>query len=262
MSISSQIIASALLAIVVGACSKDTPIAEVKGSCADVFKSPVCTWAKTQGDRLVEVGAVVPIASIENSPAQGPMVWPPAAIAVLDIPEAARQKSGFVHFTMYWEIGGHPPGAFMTPHFDFHFNTFASAERSAIDCADLSKPAALPAAYGLPDIPLPPDMAKMMGVPALIGLCVPHMGMHAIPASELDSKEPFRASMVVGYAHGKPIFIEPMVTKTMLMEKKSFDLAIPQIPGLAGTHPTKFHADYDATKQAYRMIFSAFATGS
>jgi hypothetical protein len=53
-----------------------------------------------------------------------------------------------------------------------------------------------------------------------------------------------------------------MVTKAMLMEKKSFDLAIPQIPGLAGTHPTKFHAEYDATKQAYRMIFSAFATGS
>jgi len=262
MSIASQSIAFALLALVVGACSKDTPILEAKGSCADVYKSPVCTWAKTQGDRLLEVGAVVPIASIENSPAQVPMVWPPAPVAVLDIPEAARQKSGLVHFSMYWEAGGHPPGAYMTPHFDFHFNTITSAERSAIDCADLSKPAALPTAYALPDIPLPPDMTKMLGVPALIGLCVPQMGMHAIPASELDSKEPFRASMVVGYAHGKPIFVEPMVTKAMLMEKKSFDLVIPQIPGLAAAHPTKFHADYDATKQEYRMIFSEFANGS
>jgi hypothetical protein len=68
--------------------------------------------------------------------------------------------------------------------------------------------------------------------------------------------------MVVGYAQGKPIFLEPMVAKTMLMERKSFDLAIPQIPGLAGLHPTKFRADYDPTKQEYRMIFSAFATGS
>ena len=262
MSIASRTIASTLLAIIVGACSKDTPIAEVKGSCADVYKSLVCTWAKMQGDSLLEVGAVVPIASIENSPAQLPMVWPPAPVAVLDIPEAARQKSGLVHFTMYWEVGGHPPGAYMTPHFDFHFNTIASAERSAIDCADLSKPAALPTTYALPDIPLPPDMAAMLGVPALIGLCVPQMGMHAIPASELDSKEPFRASMVVGYTHGKPIFIEPMVAKAMLMEKKSFDLVIPQIPGLAGAHPTKFHAEYDATKQEYRMVFSEFTTGS
>jgi hypothetical protein len=66
--------------------------------------------------------------------------------------------------------------------------------------------------------------------------------------------------MVVGYAHGKSIFIEPMVAKAMLMEKKSFDLVIPQIPGLTGAHPTKFHAEYDATKQEYRMVFSEFTS--
>ncbi|HEX7545905.1 MAG TPA: hypothetical protein VF368_04215 [Gemmatimonadaceae bacterium] len=60
-------------------------------------------------------------------------------------------------------------------------------ERAAIDCKDLNKPAALPAAFALPDIPLPPDMAKM-----------------------------------------------------------------------TGAHPTKFHADYVAAKQAYRFTFSAF----
>ena len=262
MSIASRTIGATLLVIVVGACSKDIPVTEVKGACADVYKAQVCTWAKTQGDNLLEVGAVVPVASIENSPAEVPMVWPPVPVAVLDIPEAIRQKSGLVHFTMYWEAGGHPPGAYMTPHFDFHFNAIASEERSAIDCVDLTKPAALPTAYGLPDIPLPPDMAKMMGVPALIGLCVPQMGMHAVPATELDSKEPFRATMVVGYAKGKPIFLEPMVAKAMLMERKSFDLVIPQIPGLVGAHPTKFHAEYDPKKQAYQMILSAFATGS
>ena len=260
MSKLSRAIAFAVLTIVVGACSKDTPIAELSGPCADVYKSPVCTWAKTRGDSLLEVGLVVPVASIENSPAQAPMAWPPAPVAVLDIPEAACPKSGLVHVSVYWETGGHPPVAYMTPHFDFHFNSIASSERSAIDCVDLSKPTVLPTAYALPDIPLPPDMAKMMGVPALVGLCVPQMGMHAVPATEVDSKEPFRATMVVGYAHGTPIFLEPMVAKAMLMEKKSFDLAIPEIPGLTGAHPTKFHAEYDATKQQYRMIFSAFAT--
>ena len=68
--------------------------------------------------------------------------------------------------------------------------------------------------------------------------------------------------MVVGYAHGKPVFFEPMVSKAMLMEKKPFDLVIPQVPGLTGAHPTKFHAEYDPTKQGYRVIFSGFGTGS
>lgn len=259
MSLASKAIAPVLLILAVAACSADAPIAETKGPCVDVYNSPVCTWAKTQGDRLLEVGAVVPIGSIENSPAPMDMVWPPVPVAVLDIPEVARQKSGLVHFTMYWEVGGHPPGTFMTPHFDFHFNRITAAERSAFDCADTSKPTALPAAYVLPDIPLPPEMSKMMGVPVLVGLCVPQMGMHAIPASDIEAKEPFRASMVVGYAHGGPVFVEPMVAKAMLMEKKPFDLVIPQVPGLTGAHPTKFHADYDAAKQEYRLIFSEFS---
>ena len=98
----------------------------------------------------------------------------------------------------------------------------------------------------------------MMGVSTLVGLCVPQMGMHSLPTAELEGREKFRGSMVVGYYHGNPIFIEPMLTKTMLMEKQSFDLSIPVIPGLSGTHPTKFHAQYDAEKQEYRFIFSAF----
>jgi hypothetical protein len=125
MAIPSRAIAALLLAVIVAACSKGTPVAEVKGSCADVYNAPVCTWAKVQGDRLLEVRAAVPIASIENSPVKAPMVWPPASVAVLDIPEAARQKSGLAHFTMYWEADGHPPGAYLTPHFDFHFYAIA-----------------------------------------------------------------------------------------------------------------------------------------
>jgi hypothetical protein len=259
MSIMTKAISSVLLILAVVACSKEAPIVETRGPCVDVYTSPVCTWAKTQGDRLLEVGAVVPMASIESAPTGMPMVWPPVPVAVLDIPEAARPKSGLLHFTMYWEVGGHPPGTYMTPHFDFHFNRISSAERTGFDCSDTSKPTALPTEYALPDIPLPPEMSKMMGVPALIGLCVPQMGMHAIPASDLDAKEPFRAAMVVGYARGKPIFVEPMVAKATLMEKKPFDLVVPQIPGQTGAYPTKFRADYDATKQEYRLIFSEFS---
>lgn len=253
----------AALALSAAACTTESPIADLKGDCADAFGGQVCTWAKTQGKNVVEVGALVPIASIANAPAGSPeskMEFPPVALAKLDLPEPARQSSGLTQLTMYWEAMGHPPGPYLTPHFDFHFYYSTPAtDVAALDCADSAKPSALPAGYSLPDQPLPPELAKMAGVSTLIGLCVPHMGMHSLLTSELESKETFRGSMVIGYYHAKPVFVEPMVTRAMLMEKRSFDLPIPDIPGLSGAHPTKFHAEYDKQREAYRFVFSGFS---
>jgi len=242
--------------------TKEVSISENKGPCVDVHKSQVCTWAKTQGETLLEVGATVPIGSIENAPAETTMVWPPVPVATLDIPEVARQKSGITNLTMFWEPTGHPTGAFFTPHFDFHFNSISSAEINAIDCKDLTKPASLPAGYALPDFDLPPDASKMMGVSTMVGLCVPKMGMHAVPNEDVERKEPITASMVVGYSIGKPIFIEPMISKALLMKKESFDLPMPAVPGRTGAQASKFHAEYDAQKQEYRLIFSGFSARS
>jgi len=243
-------------------CSKNDSISETKGSCADIHQSQVCTWAKMQGETLLEVGATVPIGSIENAPADTTFVWPPVPVATLDIPEVARQKSGMTNVTLFWEPHGHPTPTFLTPHFDFHFNGISPAELTAIDCKDLTKPASLPAGYALPDFDLPPDMTKMMGVSTMVGLCVPKMGMHAVPAVDVDRKEPFQASMIVGYNIGKPIFFEPMISKALLMQKQPFDLAMPTVAGRPGAQPTKFHAEYDAQKQEYRLIFSGFSAGS
>jgi hypothetical protein len=185
------------------------------------------------------------------------MVWPPVAVASLDFPEPARQASGFTQMTMHWESGGHPPAAYMTPHFDFHFNLVPATDLMAIDCADTTKPAAVPRGYSLPDITLPPEMAKVVGAPAMIGLCVPQMGMHAMLQSEVERKGAARGSMVIGYYHGKPIFFEPMLSRAMLLEKKSFDLPVPVIPGLRA-YPTRFRADYDPANQSYRFAFSGF----
>lgn len=261
MSRLNRVVVSLLAVVAAASCAGDAPPVDVQGSCADVHGAQVCTWAKTRGSSLVEAGALVPIASIENAPEHGPMTWPPPIAAAVELPPSVRHQSGLVELTVYWESMGHPPGPYLTPHFDFHFYMIPAAEREAIDCKDVSKPAALPAAYGLPDVDLPPDMAKMTGVPTLVGLCVPKMGMHALLDSEMKSTNTFRATMVVGYYRGKPIFIEPMVTRAMLMEKKSFDLAIPSVPGL-GVHPTKFRADYDAAQNAYRLTLSAFVPGA
>ena len=102
-------ISAVLLALALGACAGEPPLVEVKGACADAFKAPVCTWAKTQGKSVVEVGAVVPITSIENAPAADPMVWPPVPAARLDLPEAVRKASGLTELTMYWEAGASVP---------------------------------------------------------------------------------------------------------------------------------------------------------
>src|SRR5262245_55332256 len=242
--------------------TKEASISETKGACADIHKSQVCTWAKMQGETLLEVGATVPIGSIENAPADTPMVWPPVPVATLDVPEVARQKSGMTNVTVFWEPHGHPTPAFLTPHFDFHFNGISSAALTAIDCKDLSKPASLPTAYSLPDFDLPPDMTKMMGVKTMVGLCVPKMGMHAMPTTDVERKDPFTGSLVVGYNTGKPIFLEPMISKALLMKKESFDLPMPAVPGWTGPLASKFHAEYDAQKQEYRLIFSDFSAGS
>jgi len=88
-----QSLSVVLLALAVGAFTGEAPIVEVKGACADVFQDQVCTWARMKGKRLVEAGAVVPLASIENAPADQPMVWPPAAAAEIDLPKPRQVRS-------------------------------------------------------------------------------------------------------------------------------------------------------------------------
>jgi len=251
------------LAALLGACApKSVPIVEVKGECADVFQGQVCTWVRMQGTTVVEAGATVPVASIENAPKEEPMGWPPVAVARLKLPETANPQTGLTELTVYWEPTGHPPGPYLVPHFDFHFYTVSPEAQEAIDCADSTKPSALPAGYASPDLTLPPMMAQMAGTKTLIGLCVPHMGMHSLLAAQMNDTVPFRGAMVIGYYHGSTVFIEPMLTRALLLEKKPIELPIPTIPGMAGPYPRTWHGDYDAQQQAYRFVFTGFAKGA
>lgn len=248
--------------VVLSACATEAKSVDVAGECGEAFTGQICTFAQTHADSLVEVGATVALAAIAEAPVEHPMAWPPVPEAALSLPVAWNAASGLQEATFYWEAGGHPPAPFMTPHFDFHFNLISDAERMAIDCSDRAKPAALPAGYGMEDLALPPEMAAMTGMDTLFGTCVPQMGMHALPLSDLSATVPFRGTMVIGFYSGKPIFIEPMITKTMLLEKKSFDLAIPEIPGATGPYPRTFRATWNEAGQNYRFAFSGFAPGS
>ena len=244
------------------ACAeREVPIVETQGECGDMYSARICTWARMQGDSVIDNGAMVPVASIESAPKDAAMAWPPAPEIALALPAAAQSATGLTHLTVFWESMGHPPGPYLTPHFDFHFYTVPQEQRLAMDCADLSKPAELAAGYSLPDVTLPPPMADMIGLKTLTGLCVPGMGMHSLLTSELESTNIFRGTMVIGYYQGKPIFIEPMISKEMLLERRAFDLPIPAIPGLSGNRPRSFRAEFDTAQKAYRFVFSDFTPG-
>lgn len=251
-----------VLAAALGACAGEVPVVEVMGECADVHQAQLCTWARMQGETVLALGATVPLASIENAPEDLPMSWPPPMAAALRMPEQGRPQGGLAEVTVFWEPHGHPPGPYLTPHFDFHFYTISPEERAAIDCIDETKPSVMPVGYRLPDVTLPPPLAEMAGKSTLIGLCVQQMGMHSLLISELESTDTFRGSMVIGFYHGSPIFIEPMLTRELLLEKRSFDLPIPSIPGMTGAYPQTFRAEYDAEQQVYHFVFSDFAPGA
>jgi len=147
---------------------------------------------------------------------------------------------------------GHPPGTFMTPHFDFHLYTLSGEGIEAIDCSDLSKPEQAPDGYTLPDITIP-DMGT------LVGLCVPEMGMHALDEKEMTASEMFGAAMIVGFYAKETIFIEPMIARKTLLDREDFSLAIPG--GLAdlgnGTAwPSSFKAVYDEESSVWHLVFS------
>ena len=226
----------------------------IMGNCGSVHGADVCTWGETTGGDVTAFGATIPMDAITGAPEDAPMAWPPVANAVVKLPDAVAAATGFHAMTVFWEAHGHPPGAYLTPHFDFHFYSMTDEARMAIDCVDTSKPSAIPAGYALPDVNIPE-------IGDLLGLCVPAMGMHSLPASELESSEIFEKTMVVGYYQGTSIFVEPMITKATMMARQTFTLEMPDVPGrpAGARYPMQFRADYDSTGNSYRFVFSDFA---
>src|SRR5688572_32198412 len=88
------------LTLIAGGCSTTPTSTEIPGACAEVFSAQVCTWAKTSGTELVEIGATIPLSAIENAPADAPMQWPPAPVATIDLPAAVRERAGLTQLVV------------------------------------------------------------------------------------------------------------------------------------------------------------------
>lgn len=233
------------------ACQQPEVASSEVRNCMEVYGADVCTWAVLDDGAVTQIGLDVPLSVIEAAPADAPMTWPPQQMANIPFPEEAQAASGMTYAGLYWEAHGHPPGPFLTPHFDFHFYSVSQETVAEMDCVDESKPAVLPAGYDMPDLTIPE-------LGTLVGTCVPLMGMHALPKADLEQEGLFEATMIVGYYGGSPIFVEPMIARDYLLQRADFNLEVPVVDGVAEgvSLPGAFQAQYDEEHDSYRMVFS------
>lgn len=218
--------------------------------CDTLFGAKICTSYQMRAGKISELTLRVPVAMVEHAPADFAMVWPPHPDLNVRFAPEVQKQTGFTYASIWWEAHGHPPAAFMVPHFDLHFFFAPEQMIETIDCKDMVKPSAVPAGYVLPDL-TDPHIGKM------VGACVPDMGMHAVPTTDLTLKSGWKASMMVGYYGAKPVFFEPMVSNSLLLQKQSFTLAVPQDiqPVAHVRYPKRFRAVYRPAAKAYDFTF-------
>lgn len=230
----------------------------VEGAQVALFGAQISSWAKLDAEgQVVEAGVTLPLSMLENAPAEHHRDTPSADVRI-DFPAVVRDTTFLDHAGFFWEAQGHfPDQRYGVPHWDFHFFSVSANDADAIDCRDLSQVAPEEVAPGwLP--PVPP------GAPA-IDFCVPAMGFHSLPTSEFQASgeirpQPFDMVMIGGYYAGSFVFVEPMVTQAVMLQRESFGLPMPVPPGVGeGTYPTAFEAIYDPAIDAYHLVFRDFA---
>lgn len=237
------------------ACSSGAPIdpgaggsGSTTGSGGDASTPPVgaavTSFARLDDHgKILGVGAVVPVKSFEDVPDFDPAFHGPIGV---EMPESVRDKTFIQLLRINWLSGGHGPSPYGAPHFDLHFYRGTTADVDAITCFDTSPfPAGILAtAYEKPST------------------CVSSMGYHAWPTADILTNT-FSASIILGYAAQKMVFIEPMVTRELFLSRKSFELVIPRPMSTGGTttlYPSHLTATYEAASDAYRFEFNQFET--
>ncbi|MDF0603700.1 hypothetical protein P1J78_23525 [Psychromarinibacter sp. C21-152] len=138
------------------------------------------------------------------------------------LPDAAR-AAGYDHVSLDWMPHGHAPDdLFGVPHFDVHFYITTEAERLAIDPADprfMEKAANRPSAELMPPTYMPPPDLDP----------IPAMGEHWLDVTDpVFAGQPFEAVLIYGAWDGDVTFVEPMVTRDLLLSRRDFGGALDQ----------------------------------
>lgn len=223
----------------------------VRGESATVSGVAVTTWARVlPHGRVSEVGLTLPLAVVQNPPDE--LGDGPHESLALAFPQVVQQTTYFNHAQIGWNPHGHGPGgAWMVPHFDFHFE---GVPLQTIWDIGFGRPLAS-GLMGDPVAPAPERLPAGYVYPGQRAL-VPFMGVHA---SRPDTYPP-PATMLAGFFGGDMIFVEPMITQEFLLRRQSFSLDVPRpaVLGRSTRYPTRFEALYDKKADAYHFVFSAF----
>ena len=224
------------------AAPAERPTSRVAGKSATLFGSKASSYAYVDDETgvVVSVGYTVPVKAFADAPAGAPF----QDDLVLEMPQVARDQTILDHVRVKWLPAGHGPDPYGAPHFDMHFQRGTVAEVDAIDCkADKRMPpaSALPTGYGAPE------------------LCVNAMGMHSWPKADMGTA--WKGSIIMGFWATKVSFIEPMISKAKLLQKKTFELPVNKPASTGGAHtlyPRRMTARYEADAASYSFEFDQF----
>ncbi len=233
-------------------CKDDDPVngapAITYGESGDLYGGTIKTYYQADAAGVpLELGIVLPDQSMNELGGHHDAM----AMFSLDIPARALEQTAFRHMMFDWNPHGHEPvGVFDLPHFDLHYYYTSESDRMAItpmDTVEFMQPVA---AGTLPDY-----YVNIGGVP--------QMGAHWIDPIKpvFNGSEAFTEVFIYGSYAGKTTFMEPMITRAFVLEKKDFEADIPQpavFPVTGKYYPRKYGFKFMAAEQEYHFYVSDF----
>jgi hypothetical protein len=207
-----------------------------------LFGQPVSSYVTMSQDTVTSVGVTIPLAAIEAAPEGGPF----RNELVLDMPAAAKAQTFLSQLRVNWLAYGHGPQPYGAAHFDFHFYRGTTSAIDAIACDELGD--------------FPPEILSPAQQPP--DTCVPAMGYHAWPKADGRPGATFTASLILGYTLTELVFIEPMITRATLRERRDFERAITP-PAKSGSavrtlFPTRMRVRYQPDGLTLHLEFDRF----
>jgi hypothetical protein len=239
-----RVLAIGLAAAVVSfaaACSDSTnpSVAELKGAPVAIGNGTARTFVRTDGSaQPTAIGIELSTTALDNLPT-ATTEW------TLALPTGVAAPP-WDHVAINWNPQGHEPVAiYGVPHFDFHFYTISPAEQMQIAGGPDNTP--------VPDANVPQDYASQV-------ISVPMMGVHW--ADTLSSEfhgSPFDKTFIYGFYQGKMVFVEPMITRAMLLSQPNVTAKVkqPQAFQRSGFYPTEYSVQYDPAAKNVRITLES-----
>jgi hypothetical protein len=294
---STYLVSTALLAAVLGAagCSSDTADASPAAG-ADrsghyrAYGVPVrvgeghartyVTYDLNDGDAPVEIGIALDERAMDGLPAPNPHAAGHAKagehehldshVYLLSLP---HDVAPFRFVELDWNPGGHePPGVYDEPHFDFHFWTATREARESIVPSD---PQFQRRADMLPAETERPEHFAVAAPPGAPTPGVPLMGVHwaDMRAPELQKMvgnpaawRPFTTTFLYGSWEGRWVFLEPMITRSYILAKKTatdpavrdevIPIPAPRAVAEPGHYPAAYRIAWDSQSREYRIALT------